>query len=175
MGPGFFLRRPRRLRRRLGLGLPALGVLGPAAVVGVDRLSLDRKQALRDRVEKRAVVRDQEHRSRKRVERGLEGLAALEVEVVRRLVEYEEVGAGGHDERQRQPPPLTARERDDGLLVRLPAREQEAAEQVLRVRPAKAGGALRAVEDAASLVELDLVLREVRGHDTVTQPRPSAA
>ncbi|HZE28534.1 MAG TPA: ATP-binding cassette domain-containing protein [Gaiellaceae bacterium] len=42
------------------------------------------------------------------IKRLLEGLAALQVEMVRRLVEHEEVRAGGHDERQREAPPLAA-------------------------------------------------------------------
>ena len=54
---------------------------------------------------------DEQHRPRERLERGLERLAALEVEVVRRLVEHEEVRAARDDEREREPPPLAARER----------------------------------------------------------------
>src|SRR4029079_19632183 len=99
--------------------------------------------------------------ARKGVERLLEGLAALQVEVVRRLVEHQEVRAGGHDQRQREPAPLAAGERGDRLLVRLPAGEEEAAEQVLRLRPREPGRTLRAIQHAAALVELDLVLREV--------------
>ncbi len=65
---------------------------------------------MRDRVEHGPVVRDEQHRAREGLECGLERLAALEVEVVRRLVEHEEVRAGGDDEREREPPPLAARE-----------------------------------------------------------------
>ena len=63
-----------------------------------------RSRAIRvgDRVEQRAVVRDEQHRARERVERRLERLAALEVEMVRRLVEHEEVRAGRDDERERR-------------------------------------------------------------------------
>ena len=71
----------------------------------------------------------------KRLERRLERLAALEVEMVRRLVEDEQVRARGDDEREREPAPLAAREHRDLLLVGLPAREQEAPEEVLRLRP----------------------------------------
>ena len=42
---------------------------------------------------------DEEDRAWKRLERGLEGFAAFEVEVVRRLVEDEEVRSRGNDER----------------------------------------------------------------------------
>ena len=52
---------------------------------------LDGDDAVGDGVEQRAVVRDEQHRAGERLERGLERLAALEVEVVRRLVEDEEV------------------------------------------------------------------------------------
>src|SRR5919197_1097 len=45
----------RRRRRRARLLSPA-HVLGPATVVGVEPLMLDRKRPLRDRVEQRAVV-----------------------------------------------------------------------------------------------------------------------
>jgi len=53
-------------------------------------------------------VRDEQHRPGECVERGLERLAALEVEVVRRLVEDEEVRARGDDERERESAPLAA-------------------------------------------------------------------
>ena len=123
-----------RWRGRCGrLGL-RLHVVGPAAVVRVQALLLDREQPCRDRVQQRAVVRDEQHRSRKRVERSLQRLAALEVEVVGRLVEHEEVRAGRDHERERQPPPLAAGQRDDRLLVRLPAGEKEPSEQGLRLR-----------------------------------------
>ena len=62
--------------------------------------------------------------------------AALEVEMVRRLVEDEEVRAARDDECQREPPALAARQRGHRLLVRLPAGEQELAEQLLCLGPA---------------------------------------
>ena len=67
------------------------------------------------------------------LEGGLERLAALEVEVVRRLVQHEQVRSGGDDERQRESAALAAREHRDGLLVGLPAGEEEASEEVLRL------------------------------------------
>ncbi len=97
---------------------------------------LDGEQPVRDGVEQRAVVRDEQHRPGKRLERDLERLARFEVEVVRRLVEHEEVRARGDDDREREPAPLAAREHRDRLLVLVPAGEEEAAEQVLRVRAA---------------------------------------
>ena len=73
------------------------------------------------RSEKRTIVRHEQDRAGKRLQRLLERLAALEVEVVGRLVDDEEVRAGGDDEREREPPPLTSGERDDRLLVLRPA------------------------------------------------------
>ena len=88
---------PPRLRfARAAALLAAAQHLGPAAVVGAQLAVLDRERPLGDRVEQRAVVRDEQHGARERVERRLERLAALEVEVVRRLVEDEEVRAGRH-------------------------------------------------------------------------------
>ena len=85
-------------------------VVGPAAVVGAQAAVLDRDDPLGDGIEHCAVVRDEQDRAGKRLERRLERLAAFEVEVVRRLVEDEEVRAGGDDEREREPPALAARE-----------------------------------------------------------------
>jgi hypothetical protein len=56
-------------------------------------------------------VGDEEDRPGERVERCLERLAALEVEVVRRLVEEEQVRARGDDEREREAPERAATER----------------------------------------------------------------
>src|SRR5207244_12413630 len=106
-----------------------------------------------------AVVRDEEHGSGKGLERRLEGLAAFEVEVVRRLVEDEEVRAGGDDGGKRESAPLPAGQRHDRLLVRAPAREEEPAEQLLRLRALQPRHAHRTVENAATLVQLHLVLR----------------
>ena len=142
-------RRSRRLRARSGSALGSGSAtrwlraslahqVGPAAVVRAERAVLDRDDPVGHGVEQRAVVRDEEHRPRERLERGLERLAALEVEVVRRLVEDEEVRARRDEQREREPPPLAAGERRDRLLVRLPAGEEEAAEQ--RSAPAGAAG-----------------------------------
>ena len=52
----------------------------------------------------------------------------------------------------------------------VPAGEQEAAEECLRLRSLQAGGAHRALEHTAALVELHLVLGEVRELDAVADP-----
>ena len=61
---------------------------------------------------------------------------------------------------------LAAREHGDRLLVLVPAREEEPAEQGLRLGPLQPGAAHRRVEHRAALVELRLVLREVRAAST---------
>ena len=55
------------------------------------------------RVEKRAVVRDEENGSGKVLERCFERLATLQVEMVRGLVEDEEVRARRDEDREREP------------------------------------------------------------------------
>ena len=77
---------------------------------------------------------------------------------------------GRDDDRQRQPPPLAAGEHAHRLLVRLPAGEEEPPEQVLRLGAPQPGHRLHALEHRAALVELGLVLREVRRHDAVADP-----
>ena len=132
---------------------------------------LDRERALGDRVEERAVVRHEQDGAGKRLERRLERLAALEVEVVRRLVEHQEVRARRDDDREREPAPLASREHLDRLLVLGPAREEELPEQLLRLRSLEPGHRLHALEHRAAVVELDLLLREVRGLHAVPEPR----
>ena len=95
-------------RRRLGGLLAAARVLRPPPVVGVHGPFLDREQAVGDRIQQRPVVRDKQHGSGKRVERLLQRLAAFEVEVVRGLVEDQEVRARRHDQGQREPTPFPA-------------------------------------------------------------------
>ena len=144
--------------------------IGPATVVGVECLLLDCDRAIGDRVEQGAVVRDEQYRARERLERRLERLAALQVEVVGRLVEDEQVRARCHDDGEREPAPLAPGERGHRLLVLVPAGEEEAAQQRLRLRPLQAGHGHRAGEDTAALVQLDVVLGEVRGLDAVPDP-----
>ena len=56
-------------------------------------VALDRHRPRAHRVEQGAVVRDEQQRALERAQRVLERLARLEVEVVRRFVEHEEVRA----------------------------------------------------------------------------------
>ena len=68
------------------------------------------------------------HRALELGQRVLERLAALDVEVVGRLVEDQHVGAGGDEDRQREPPLLAAGDVAE-LLLDVGAGEEEAAEQ----------------------------------------------
>ena len=147
----------------------ALGQVRPAAVVAPQRALLDRDRPLGDGVEQGAVVRDEQQGAGEGLECRLERLAGLEVEVVRRLVEDEEVRARGDDDGEREPPPLPAREHRDRLLLLRVAGEEELAEQVLGLRPGEPGHRDGAVEHRAALVELDVVLGEVGGLDAVAE------
>ncbi len=99
----------------------------------------------------------------------------LDVEVVRRLVEHEEVRPRGDEQREREPPSLPAGERGHGPLVRLPPGEEEPPEERLGARPREPGRGGGRVEHRAARRELQRVLREVAGHDAVPDARSSRA
>src|SRR5439155_2264774 len=61
-------------------------------------------------------------------------------------------------------------EHGHGLLVSVPAGEEEAAEQVLGIRTREPRHRLDALEDRAPRVELHLLLREVADLDAVPDP-----
>src|SRR5690349_14089873 len=100
-------------------------------------------------------MRDQQDRAGERLERCLQRLAAFQVEVIRRLVDDEEVRTGRDDEGEREASPLTARERKHRLLVFRPAGEEEPAQELLGIRSLQARRALDALEDRAACVELE--------------------
>src|SRR5579884_2576928 len=95
--------------------------------------------------------------------------------MVGRLVEDEEVGAGGDGDGEREPAPLAAGEDGDRLLVLVPAGEEEAPEQVLRVRPREARHRLHALENRAARIQLELLLREVADLDAMADADALAA
>ena len=99
-------------------------------------------------------------------QRVLERLAALDVEVVRRLVEDQHVRARVHEDRERQPLALAAGEADDRLLGVL-AGEQEAAEQRARLVRRQPRRALRRLEHGAVVGQRLGVLGEVADLDVV--------
>ena len=108
----------------------------------------------------------------KLLQRGLQRLAALEVEVVGRLVEDQDVGAGVHEDGQREPPPLAAREPVERLLGRLAA-EQELAQQRARLVRLQPGRALGRLEHGARALGAQLlrVLGEQPDLDVVPAPQ----
>ncbi len=68
--------------------------LGPRAreLTNLPRLGLEFDDSRDGALEERAVVRDQDERARALGDEALEQLQAIEIEVVRRLVEQEDVG-----------------------------------------------------------------------------------
>jgi hypothetical protein len=90
-------------------------VLRPAAGPLDDRVRpwIDLGGARHRRIEERTVVRDDDDRSGEAVDEALEPLEAVLVEVVRRLVEQEEVGPREQHGRERRSRRLAARERDE--------------------------------------------------------------
>ena len=109
-------------------------VLGPAARVAAQLAVLADEGAAADRLQQRPVVGDEQDRTLELGQRVLERLAALDVEMVGGLVEDEDVGAGGDEDRQREPPLLAAGDVGE-LLLDLGAGEEEAAEQGARLGP----------------------------------------
>ncbi len=114
---------------------------------------------------------DEQQRTGEFAQRLLERLAAFEVEVVGRLVEDQHVGAGGHQDRQREAPPLATRE-DLQRLLRLLAAEQEPPEQRSRLARRQPGGVLGRLEHGSRRRRAQLVgvLREEPELDVVAGP-----
>ena len=88
-------------------------------------------------------MRDEDHGGVDRLELSLEPLEVLDVEVVRRLVEEEQVGAAGESARERGARQLAARERAERPV-----------EVVLgEAEPADGGGGVVAPRPAAGVLE----------------------
>ena len=118
----------------------------PSPVVDPHRPVLDRRRPLRDGVEERAVVRDEENGSRK------PSSAASSVSRESRSGGSSARRARGNSlptrrGRRGPAPPLRA-ERSRTCFMRVPAREEEAAEKRLRLRAVEACHRLDAVEHA---------------------------
>ena len=75
--------------------------------------ALDRERVRGERVDQRAVVRHEQHRAVERVDRVLERLAALDVEMVRGLVEHQHVRPARDQPGERQAAALAARQHLD--------------------------------------------------------------
>jgi hypothetical protein len=103
------------IRRRIGRAL-AQPVLVAADVFLNSSVALERERARDDVVEKRAIVTDEEQRSRPLDELFFEQFERLEIEIVGRLVENQDVGRPGQQARQKQPVSFAAREGLDRRL-----------------------------------------------------------
>ncbi|CAJ0800102.1 hypothetical protein LMG18090_03947 [Ralstonia mannitolilytica] len=108
------------------------------------------------------VVRDEDQRAVELGERHGQRFARVEVQVVRRLVEQQQVGALPDDERERQARLFAAGERGDGCSRHVAA-EIEAAEKVAQLLLAHVGGQARQVQQRRGVVvqRLELVLGKV--------------
>ena len=129
----------------------------------------DLDDPVRDAIQEVAIVRDHDHRAVEPLQRRLEDLHALDVQVVRRLVEEQAVRAAEHQQAELQPRPLAARQRADRLAHLLVA-EQEPSEQrdgVLLVHRLRVADEL----DRREVRRLGLVpLRQVAEHDGWARP-----
>jgi hypothetical protein len=115
----------RELRGALALERRVVAGVGPKLV------AVDVHDRLRDRVEEVAVVRDQEQRARVALEPVLEPQHRVEVEVVGRLVEQQQVGARRERLREVEAHAPAAREARDRVACRAsttprPARSSDA-------------------------------------------------
>ena len=124
------------------------------------------QRAAADRLQQGAVVGDEHHRPLEGRKRVLERLAALDVEVVGRLVEDQDVGAGGDEDRQREAPLLAAGDVVERFL-HVGAGEEEAAEQVAGLLPGEPSLALGGLEHRALARGRLGVLGEVAELDVV--------
>ena len=102
---------------------------GPAKNVARPADELERR--VRDRLEEPAVVRDEDHAGVERLQLALQPFEARDVEVVRRLVEQDQVGVAAERARQRGARQLAARERGE-RPVEVDLGEAEAAHDGVR-------------------------------------------
>ena len=103
-----------------------------AALVAVDRAVGDLPGGGADGVEEPAVVGDDEQRAGARGQMPREPVDRLDVEVVGRLVEQQQLGRVEQQPRERDPPALAAGQRRDRRLEACrEARERDAAEQTV--------------------------------------------
>ena len=131
---------------------------------------MDLQHARGDALDQVAVVGDQQHGAGVVGEGRRESLDGVDVEVVRGLVQDEEVGVAGEQPEEAQPAALAARELGDGL-VDLVGGEQEAAQQAAGDLLVVAGERQHRFERRGGLVELAALLREVGEAHVVAEVR----
>ncbi len=130
----------RRRRRRAGRLLTAPCM--PRAVEEERLRPAELEHGGRHRLEEPAVVRDEDHGRVERRQLALEPLEALDVEVVRRLVEQQQVGVGREGASEGGAGQLPARERVE-LPVEVVVREPEAPDdRRCSIAPGPAAGVL---------------------------------
>src|SRR2546425_953958 len=117
---------------------------------------------VRHLVQEGAVMAHDEHHARIRPQGGRHDLLALDVEVVRRLVEDEQVVILGDELREGEARALSAAELADAAMDRVPP-EPEAAEEASRpgLRRRRIPHAADLLEEGAGEVELLRLLREI--------------
>src|SRR5690606_35160819 len=94
-------------------------------------VTLEPEEVLGGAVEEGAVVGDRDEAAGERLEVLLQRDERGDVEVVRGLVEEEDVGGAHEDAEEVEPPPLAAREEPDGRVLLL-RREEEPVEHLAR-------------------------------------------
>ena len=130
-----------RVRRPLRLLAPP-GVPRPGEERRAAGLELERRA--RDRLEEPAVVRDEDDRGVERRELGLEPLEARDVEVVRRLVEQQQVGIAAERARERGARQLAAGERLQAPVELVVVEAEPAQDGRLRARASRSRRRARA-------------------------------
>ena len=133
------------------------------------RLELEHRGA--DRLEEPAVVGDHDDRGVERLELGLQPLERVDVEVVRRLVEQEQVGLGGERAGQRGARELAAGEARE-LAVEGVVGEAEVVEHRRRaVAPRVAAAVLElALQPRVAVVDVGRPRRHLVLHATAARP-----
>ena len=124
----------------------ALGLLGAPRVpraleeLGLAAFELEHRGA--DRLQEPAVVRHEDDRGVERLQVRLEPLEAVDVEVVGRLVEQQQLGVARERARQRRAGELTAGERREAAVQVLVAEPEAVQRRVDRLAPVVAAGVL---------------------------------
>ena len=146
-------------------------VIGEIAVIGPHRAVPDEPQPVGHELDEVHVVRDQHHRAAEALERIDQRAAALDIEMVGRLVEHQQLRRPAGDQREVEPRLLAAGKRGDrhiGLL----AAEAEGAEPGAHAFGRGIGHQGREVGERrlGRPQRIDLVLREIADRE-VARPR----
>src|SRR6516162_4582947 len=149
------------------------------AVEALDTGAMHDEQIIDDRPQQVAVVRNEHDGSVVVLKRDREGLPHVEIEMIRRLIEQEQIGPPIRGKREHEPRLLPARQRRNGLEHSV-ATETEAREIIAQLLLARAGGALpaysvqRLQRRFVGEQLLELMLREVADRKVPRlYPRPS--